>query len=408
MSRYTEPLDQDIPWSLSSLQLHGDDFLGDAQDIAPPLHVSSTYRYPKKTEDLVPLWELKLPAAKLSNPQSHIYSRISSPTGTRLELLLEYILKGKVVTYASGVSAFTALLILLNPKRLCMSPGYSGCESASGIISRLSSMRRLPLDCDISELQEGDLLHLETPLNPTGEVLEIKKYADKAHSRGAFVSVDCSLAPPGLQDPFAWGADIVMHSGSKYLGGHSDIIYGVLAVRRDEWYTQLWKERIHLGSIIGQMEAWLAVRSLRTLDLRVERQTKNADELVCWLSQLLTANPEENSDARLVQAVVDGMKHASLQTEDIAWIKQQMPNGCGPLFAMIMKTEELAKSLPSKLSMFHHTCSFGAVESLIEWRKIADKKVDGRLLKVSAGIEHIDDLKRDLLNGFNAIMKDQH
>lgn len=63
MSRYTEPLDQDIPWSLSSLQLHGDDFLGDAQDIAPPLHVSSTYRYPKKTEDLVPLWELKLPAA---------------------------------------------------------------------------------------------------------------------------------------------------------------------------------------------------------------------------------------------------------------------------------------------------------------------------------------------------------
>lgn len=289
-----------------------------------------------------------------------------------------------------------------------MSPGYSGCESASGIVSRLSGMRRLPLDCDASELQEGDLLHLETPLNPTGEVLEIKKYVDKAHSVRAFVSVDCSLAPPGLQDPFAWGADIVMHSGSKYLGGHSDILYGVLAVRRDEWYTQLWKERIHLGSIIGNMEAWLAVRSLRTLNLRVERQTKNADELVCWLSQLLTANPKENGDARTVQAVVDGMKHASLQTEDMAWIKQQMPNGCGPLFAIIMKNEELAKKLPSKLSMFHHTCSFGAVESLIEWRNIADEKVDGRLLKVSAGIEHIDDLKRDLLTGFNAILKDAH
>jgi len=257
-------------------------------------------------------------------------------------------------------------------------------------------------------------VHIETPLNPTGYAYNLKEYAEKAHSRGAFLTVDATFAPPPLQDPFLWGADLVMHSGTKYFGGHSDMLCGVVAVNptrvKEGWLDGLKHERLHLGNVMGNMEGWLGVRSLRTLEIRVERQSYNVGKLVGWLDAALHPTGDVSlENVKVVQHAVAKIEHASLQTEDIkdGWLLQQMPKGFGPVFSIIMQTQEQARRLPSKLKLFHHATSLGGVESLIEWRTMTDDKVDRRLLRVSVGIEGWEDLRNDLLQAFTALAAEQ-
>lgn len=242
---------------------------------------------------------------------------------------------------------------------------------------------------------------METPLNPTGEAVEIARFAEKAHARGAWLLVDATLGPPGLQEPFRWGADLVMHSGTKYLGGHSDMLCGVLATRREDWMRGLVEERTALGSVMGSLEGWLGVRSVRTVELRVGRQSENAERLVGWVEG---ARREEGG---VVGRVVERVQHASLQTGEMDWLKRQMPNGFGAVFALWMRDEGLARRLPSLLALFHHATSLGGVESLIEWRAMSDKTVDTRLLRVSVGVERWEDLRDDMLNGFRELCSEQ-
>ena len=263
--------------------------------------------------------------------------------------------------------------------------------------TKLTGAKILPLDCAEEELQQGDVVHLETPVNPTGECFEIQKYAEKAHRRGAWLFVDATFGPPGLQDPFLWGADVVMHSGTKYLGGHSDMLCGVLATKHERCIEELRDERTYLGSVMGSLEGWLGVRSLRTLEVRVQRQSESCEKLVSRLEGL---KAEKES---VVGRVVESVHHASLQLQDMTWLKKQMPNGFGPVFAITLKSENLAKMLPSTLKLFHHATSLGSVESLIEWRAMSDKSVDTRLVRVSVGLEHWEDLLNDLLRGFKTL-----
>jgi cystathionine beta-lyase/cystathionine gamma-synthase len=251
-------------------------------------------------------------------------------------------------------------------------------------------------------------VHVETPLNPTGIAYNLKKFAEKAHSRGAFLTVDATFGPPPLQDPFLWGADIVMHSGTKYVGGHSDMLCGILAVNparaKEGWFEKMFTERQFLGNVMGNMESWLGIRSIRTLEVRVERQSKNAEALVKWLHGSLTSK-ETTGDSQIVKQVLGKIEHASLQEEDIkdGWLLKQMSNGFGPVFSITMTEQNLARRLPSKLKLFHHATSLGGVESLIEWRTMTDSKVDSRLLRVSVGIEGWEDLKDDLMQGFKTL-----
>lgn len=261
----------------------------------------------------------------------------------------------------------------------------------------------LPLECAEEELGPGDVVHLETPVNPTGEAFCIEKYARKAHARGAFLLVDATFGPPGLQDPLVWGADVVMHSGTKYLGGHSDMLCGVLASRKEGWVEGLRGERTYLGSVMGSLEGWLGVRSLRTLEVRVQRQSGSCQQLVSWLYGML----EGGQGGEVVREAVDRVRHASLQTEEMEWLRRQMPNGYGPVFAITMKNESLARRLPSKLELFHHATSLGGVESLIEWRAMSDEKVDTRLLRISVGLEYWEDLRDDLMRGFRALREEE-
>lgn len=295
------------------------------------------------------------------------------------------------------------------PKVIAISGGYHGCHGVIGLHRKMHGVQTVDLHADEKAwddagLGKGDLVHLETPLNPTGEAFSIQKYADRAHKRGALLSVDSTFGPPGLQDPFAWGADVVMHSGTKYIGGHSDILCGILAVKKgEEGYkraSKLREERLFLGSVLGSLEGWLGVRSLRTLELRVQRQSSNTANLVSWLHDALKGEGK-GSDA--VTKVVAQVMHASLQTSDFPWLKNQMPNGFGPVFSFHMKTPDLARQLPSHLRLFHHATSLGGVESLIEWRRMSDSDVDERLLRVSVGVENWEDLRDDFVQAFEKL-----
>jgi cystathionine beta-lyase/cystathionine gamma-synthase len=338
---------------------------------------------------------------------NYVYSREFAPNATRFEAVLSSLLDGYAVSYSTGLAALHAALVLLNPRRVSVGEGYHGSHEVIAVISRLSGLQKLPLDCPAESLGEGDVILLETPVNPLGTAFSIKEYAEKAHARGAYLIVDSTFAPPPLQEPFLWGADIILHSGSKYFGGHSDLLCGVLATKRKDWQKKLMEDRLALGNVMGNMESWLGLRSLRTLDIRVQRASESSGKLIAWLHKALeTPSSGPDSDEHLVQAVLKDMYHASLQTE--LWLQEQMPNGFGPVFSITLQDEDFARNLPSKLALFQHATSLGGVESLIEWRALSDARVDRKLLRVSVGLENWEDLKNDLLRGFKSLVEEKN
>ncbi|KAI1209093.1 PLP-dependent transferase [Annulohypoxylon truncatum] len=387
--------------SISAQTIHADDFLNSHQAVAPPMHVSTTFRYSRNPDELK-RWVNINP---VNQYDSHVYSRDSAPNSTRFEAILTSILKGPSLSYSSGLSAFHAMLVFLNPKRVAIGEGYHGCHGVIALLSKLTGLQTVPLSADFeTELRPGDVVHVETPLNPTGEARDLRSFAERARKAGCWLSVDATFAPPPLMDPFDLGADIVMHSGTKYFGGHSDMLAGVLAVhpKHEDCVEKLRAERLVLGSVMGSFEGWLGVRSLRTLEIRVRKQSRDAEELVRWLADQAAEGGEAND-------LVLEVRHASLQKEDLeqGWLKKQMPNGFGPVFAVYMRDEDDARRLPSKLELFHHATSLGGVESLIEWRAMTDATVDTRLLRFSIGIEGFEDLRDDLAKGFAALRREK-
>ncbi|KAF8463165.1 pyridoxal phosphate-dependent transferase [Kalaharituber pfeilii] len=410
---------------ISTLAIHADDALAATADVAPPIHVSTTYRYPgghgHKYREVSPD-EYVTAKDQTGEPGYYVYSRHASPTSTRLEQTLSVILSPAVaapspddrlqplhptVTYSSGQSAFHAALVHFRPKTLSIGTCYHGCRRCAELFSSLTGMRILPLDCPAEELSPGDLIHVETPMNPYGTAVSIAALAEKAHSRGAFLMVDSTFAPPPLQDPFAFGADVVMHSSTKYIGGHSDLLGGVLVIRHDydgiphngaRIACKLMHERVLLGGVMGSLEGWLGLRSTRTLGLRVTRASASAANLVKWLHSLTSSDPN---------CPIEKVHHASIQHLDDSsvteWLSNQMPNGYGPVFAITMRNPWMARHLPSKLTLFHHATSLGGVESLIEWRAMSDARADERLLRVSVGCEDWSDLKADLERGLKEV-----
>ncbi|KAK2798202.1 hypothetical protein FQN51_007888 [Onygenales sp. PD_10] len=389
----------------ATLALHADDPVNVVTDVAPPMHLSTTFRYSDNPDELIPCAELDPTTIP---PTTHIYSRHTAPNTTRLETLLAPLLHARVITYSSGLSALHAVLIHLNPRRIAVSHGYHGSHGVIALLSRLSGLQKIPLDCPASDLQAGDVVLLETPMNPTGRAYSIEAYAEKAHSRGAYLVVDSTFGPPGLQEPFSLGADVVVHSGTKYLGGHSDLLCGVVATREEGRWRKLLEDRLVLGSVMGGLEGWLGVRSLRTLGVRVQRQSGNALELVGWVDGVLRG-VGGGADDEVVKRVVESVTHASLQRDEKGevptWLKKQMPNGYGTVFSITLREERFARMLPSRLRFFHHATSLGGVESLIEWRALSDDTVDQRLMRISVGLEHWEDLKADLVRGMREVLE---
>ncbi|KAJ4290152.1 hypothetical protein N0V88_006661 [Collariella sp. IMI 366227] len=392
--------------SVASRSVHADDYTNTHPAVAPAMSVSTTFRYSENPDVLVPASDLDPTAS-----DDLYYSREKSPNTVRFEAILTSLLGGPAVSYASGLAAFHAMIVFLNPKRVAIGGGYHGCHGILKLMKKLNGLEQLELedDNDLAKLQKGDIIHVETPLNPTGEARDLAYYRKKADELGCYLTVDATFAPPPLQDPFKYGVDMAMHSGTKYFGGHSDMLCGILAIHpdrahgKDGWLAGLRGERMLLGGVMGSLEGWLGIRSLRTLEMRVMRQSESTQKLVDWLTA------QNAAGGNVVSDLVFKIQHASQQpeaSEPGSWLRKQMPNGYGPVFSMWLESEELAKRLPSKLFLFHHATSLGGVESLIEWRAMSDPTVDRRLLRVSVGVEGWEDLRDDLLQGFESLKQE--
>ena len=309
-------------------------------DIAPPLSVSTTFSCPNVDTD------------------GHIYSRITNPTRSRAETLLAAMegtddSPAHAVLYSSGLAATFAVLSRLLPRRVAILGGYHGTHLVLDQLHRISGGTRcvavqLPSPCDvISTLTEGDLIWLETPLNPTCELADIAAYtAAAAELKNVHVVVDGTFAPPPIQRPLLLGADVVMHSTTKYLAGHSDAMGGALCVGSEGLADDLRSDRTALGSTPGTLEVWLLLRSLRTLHLRVERQSNTATLLAAWLHQ--ATYDLEHPLAGLVHAV----HHPSLPSDPSHDIATRQMNGFGGCFALEVATESAARQLPAALNLF--------------------------------------------------------
>lgn len=351
----TQPMTK--PLQPATLAIHADQQMEDGAGIAPPLHTTTTFR---------------------AGSGAFSYARNDQPTRRRLEEVLGALEGGHAVAYASGQAATYGAMRQIRPARVAVDRGYHGTH---GVLARLEEegVELIGLE---SEFRQGDLIWLETPKNPTCELEDIALYAERAHGAGAVLAVDSTFATPVLQNPLALGADIVMHSTTKFLAGHSDAMGGALVVADAEQAEQLRNERTISGAIPGALEAWLTLRSLRTLSLRVERQSASASELAAWLA-----------------GRVARVWHPSLPSHPGYEIGRRQMRGAGGVLSIELETPEAAQSLPGRLKLFQDATSLGGVESLIEWRHKVDPLAPPALLRISVGLEAVEDLIADLAQG---------
>lgn len=342
----------------ATVALHADDDLESAPDVSPPLHLATTYR--------------------ADNPAGLSYGREETATRRRLEAVLGALEGGHAVAYASGQAATYAALRHLRPRRVAIDRGYHGTHN---ILARLHEDGLEVIDLE-REPGEGDVVWLETPKNPTCELEDIAAHARRAHAAGARVAVDSTFATPVLQNPLALGADVVMHSTTKFIAGHSDVMGGVLVVRHEEQARRLRTERSLLGSIPGGLETWLTLRSLRTLSLRITRQSESATRIAAWL-----------------EGRVPRVWHPSLASHPGHALAETQMRGPGGVLSIELASEAAARAFPGKLRLFAEATSLGGVESLIEWRRRHDPNTPPTLLRLSIGLEAPEDLIADLNQG---------
>ncbi len=215
------------------------------------------------------------------------YGRFGNPTWTALEEALGALEGGQCLTYASGMAAVHALLDLVGTGETVVAARhtYNGVPTALAELESRGRLRRLLVDATDVEAwraacADAALVWVESPTNPALELVDLPAVITAAHEAGARVVVDNTFATPLLQQPLALGADIVLHSATKFLAGHSDVLMGAVATRDEELYDVLKARRSLTGGVPGPFEAWLTLRGLRTLPVRLERAQATAQTLV--------------------------------------------------------------------------------------------------------------------------------
>lgn len=351
-------------------------------DVAPPIYTSSTYER----------------SGDLSYPGGRVYSRDQNPTYDTPEALLAALEGGAAaLLFASGNAAAAAVFQALMPGDAVLAPKNMYWALRKWLLSHCVpwGLRVEFFDnADIDDLAvrasalKPSLVWLETPANPTWDVTDIAAAADIAHRAGARLAVDSTSATPVLTQPIALGADVVMHSATKYLNGHSDVIAGALvAACDDEFWQRIRYVRGGGGSVLGPFEAWLLLRGMRTLHVRVKAQTANAHS-IC---ERLVGHPA------LSQILYPGLpSHANHHVA-----ARQMRPGFGGMFSLRFHAGEAAAiAFTAKLKLWKRATSLGSVESLVEHRASVEgpgSQCPLDLVRFSTGIEHAEDLYEDIL-----------
>ncbi|KAI9296298.1 hypothetical protein K502DRAFT_364255 [Neoconidiobolus thromboides FSU 785] len=324
----------------------------------------------------------------------YTYTRSGNPNITKVEDELKQIMKAYCITYSSGMSALIASLIYYRPKRIHVKLGYYFSITAIELLNSLYKIELIPLEYKLT-LKIGDLILIENPVNPTGEVIDINHYInqvkmiEKKENIKIPIICDATLAPPPLFFPLDYNIDLAHYSATKHLGGHSDILAGLLVCKDRKMYLKLLQQRNILGSILGNLEAYLLSRSLKTLKLRVNQQWETTQKILYFLNELKDQLPYNQ--------LIFKLKHASIQPD--SWAKKYQIHST--VFSILFQTEEQAKRIPYCFQLIKSATSIGGSITLMEWRYQFDKNIDPTLVRVTIGLEEFDDLKKDILNGFN-------
>ena len=347
--------------------------------IAPSIHLSTTFEHGPANEKLA----------------DYEYVRYGNANINELEARLASLEGGvDAIAYASGMATITALFGSLpsGSEILIHRDSYFDTRVLVKDVLEDRGISHRVLDlADRKQLEQAlspatALIWFETPSNPRLDLLDIEAIAELAHANGAKVGVDGTFASPAAQQPLSHGADYVMHSMTKYMGGHSDVLGGALVFRDDaELATRLRTQRALTGAVLSPFNAWLIGRGLMTLECRVEKHSENA--LV--LARMLDSHP-----------AVERCNYPFLESSPgYRTARKQMRLGGGMLSIELAGGRDAALSVAARLRLFVNATSLGGVESLVEHRASIEgehSNAPDNLLRLSVGLEHKDDLLADL------------
>jgi len=348
--------------------------------VVPPIHPATTYA---RDENYELIGGIR-------------YGRYGNPAWTQVEEMVAKLDSGREAkVFGSGLAATTAILETIKAGQHVLAPQvmYHGAQKW---MRRIAERRGIELSffdqADPGALRRAiqkntALLWIESPVNPTWDVIDISDAAEAVHEVGGILCVDASVCSPVTTRPLEFGADLVFHSGSKYLNGHGDVLAGVVVTRDlNERWDEIGAIRNLSGGVLGSFETWLLMRGMRTLYLRFERQSQNA----LAFAKHFEAHP-------LVEKVLyPGLEsHPGYQLA-----KRQMNKGFGGMLSILVKGDaHKAQRVCCALKLILIGASLGGVESLVEHRASVegpDSVVPKNLIRFSIGIEPIDELIADL------------
>jgi cystathionine gamma-synthase len=326
------------------------------------------------------------------------YARVANPTRTALQMCLSSLESAEHgIAFSSGLGAVTTIMHLVNPgdRVVLIADVYGG-------VYRMTSQVYAPKGYTFDYLPAEEfanlaahlddrtrLVWIETPSNPMLNIVDIKAAAEATHAVGAILAVDNTFATPFLQRPLELGADIVVHSTTKYLGGHSDVVGGFAATNDPTIAERLYFLQKSLGAIPGPFDSWLVLRGIKTLAVRMRQHCKNAHVIATWLAR----HPR-----------VERVLYPGLPNHPGHAIAARQMRDFGGMISFQTETEEEAVELVARTKIFKLAESLGGVESLIEHpaRMTHASTADApfaaprNLIRVSVGIESVEDLIADL------------
>jgi len=354
--------------------------------LVPPIHMSATY----------------LRDADNGYSSGYVYGRNDNASVQQAEALLAALESAEeALTFASGMAAATAVFLALErPTHIVASKVmYWGFRSWLQNIARYGHSITFVETSDLRAVREAvrpgetGLFWIETPSNPLWTITDIAAVSEIAHEMNALLCVDSTIATPVFTHPIACGADLVVHSATKYLNGHSDVVAGALATARvGNLWDRIRTVRAQFGALLGPFEAWLLMRGLRTLDVRVREQARTA----ALLAGRLLGHP-----------ALSGVLYPGLPAHPgHAVAARQMTGGFGGMLSIrLAGGETAAVATAAHVKVWKRATSLGGVESLIEHRASIEgvgTPCPADLLRLSVGLEDPDDLFLDLVRALNA------
>ena len=326
------------------------------------------------------------------------YGRYGNETWSALEEAISVLEGGKTLLFSSGMAAISAVFSLL-PEGAVIVAAKNGYQGTTTLLKKLHESEKLKVrfvnlantDECIAAIPGAQMLYLESPINPLLEVVDLPKIIAAGKAAGCGVAVDNTLATPLLQNPLALGADISIHSVTKYLSGHSDLILGSLSTKDQALYGRLEQSRRYGGAIAGPFEAWIALRGLRTFALRMQRSQENAMELAIRLSK----------DSRISK-----VRYPGLATDSYHSLAKSFMKGFGAMISFdVNASVEQIDLMCNSSKLITNATSLGGVESIWERRRrwaTESATVPETLIRFSVGIENVEDLWADIQQSLTA------